>query len=64
MFFFCSCSCKGEILVILGIWDKMVSKALYQVPQNLLKIKLYWKSKFFFCATCLKKILLICSHFL
>lgn len=55
MFFFCSCSCKGEILVILGIWDKMVSKALYQVPQNLLKIKLYWKSKFFFCATCLKK---------
>lgn len=33
----------------------MVSKALYQVPQNLLKIKLYWKSKFFFCATCLKK---------
>lgn len=39
--FFCSCNCKGEILVILGIWDKMVSKALYQVPQNLLKIKLY-----------------------
>lgn len=29
IFFFCSCSCKGEILVILGIWDKMVSKALY-----------------------------------
>lgn len=55
IFFFCSCSCKGEILVILGIWDKMVSKALYQVPQNLLKIKLYWKSKFFFLCYLPKK---------